>query len=74
MVGAEYPTSSWIALGAGEYTDYGASHFMEPLDEVVIIVYNEKILPDGVSSTQVDDMFDDRIAPDGSVYLHQTFV
>lgn len=74
LVHAEYPTSSWIALGAGEYTDYGASHFLQPLDEVVIVVYNEKTLPDGVSRNQVDDMFEDGCAPDGSVYLHQTFV
>eukprot|EP00931_Biecheleriopsis_adriatica_P024529 TRINITY_DN15257_c0_g1_i1.p1 TRINITY_DN15257_c0_g1~~TRINITY_DN15257_c0_g1_i1.p1 ORF type:complete len:412 (-),score=90.68 TRINITY_DN15257_c0_g1_i1:80-1258(-) len=71
---AGYPTSCWIACGAGEYTPYGAAHFLEPSDEVVIVVYDETILPKGPSMDQVNDMFDDKPSPAGTVVLHQTFV
>jgi len=70
---SDYPTSSWIALGAGEYTEYGQTHYMQSLDEIVIIVYNEMLLPSGPNDAQIKSMFLDQPAPDGSVVLHQLF-
>jgi len=70
----DYPTSSWIALGAGEYTDYGSTHFLQPLDEIVVVVYDERLMPDGPDMTAVLGMFQDNPPPDGAVMLHQTFV
>lgn len=70
----DYPTSSWIALGAGEYTDYGSTHFLKPLDEIVVVVYDERQMPDGPDMTSVLGMFEDNPPPDGAVMLHQTFV
>ncbi|CAE7213558.1 CHR23 [Symbiodinium necroappetens] len=74
LAASDFPTSSWIALGAGEYTDYGATHFLQPLDEVVVVVYDERVMPDGPGMAQVLEMFEDTPAPAGSVMLHQTFV
>eukprot|EP00913_Durusdinium_trenchii_P002689 g2488.t1 len=121
---ADYPTSSWIALGAGdarrlscraadgegawhssqgdadlckhkwfvhricwfievftdcgskaeEYTDYGSTHFLKPLDEIVVVVYDERLMPDGPDMKAVLNMFEDAPAPEGAVMLHQTFV
>ena len=42
---AGYPKSAWIALGQGEYTKWGMENFMQPGDEVVVIVYDEKRFP-----------------------------
>eukprot|EP00928_Gymnodinium_smaydae_P015575 TRINITY_DN15768_c0_g2_i1.p1 TRINITY_DN15768_c0_g2~~TRINITY_DN15768_c0_g2_i1.p1 ORF type:complete len:416 (-),score=57.72 TRINITY_DN15768_c0_g2_i1:85-1332(-) len=74
LVKSDYPTSMWIALGAGEYTDWGASNFLQPKDECLVIVYDETRFPTGPSEEQVSRMLDDGIAPEGIIALHQTFV
>merc|ERR1712232_505875 len=33
---SDYPTSTWIACGAGEYTEWGAKNYLQPKDEAVI--------------------------------------
>lgn len=74
LVESEYPTSTWIALGAGEYTEYGETHFMQPLDEAVIVVYDERKYPSGICNLIVQALFEDKPNPEGTVVLHQTFV
>ncbi len=76
---SEYPTSVWIALGAGEYTDWGMQNFLQPKDEAVVIIYDERICgTTGPTAEQVQDAFEDRTVgePDelGFIALHQTFV
>lgn len=61
-------------MGAGEYTDYGSTHFLKPLDEIVVVVYDERQMPDGPDMTSVLGMFEDNPPPDGAVMLHQTFL
>eukprot|EP00933_Yihiella_yeosuensis_P080808 TRINITY_DN94309_c0_g1_i1.p1 TRINITY_DN94309_c0_g1~~TRINITY_DN94309_c0_g1_i1.p1 ORF type:complete len:401 (+),score=66.32 TRINITY_DN94309_c0_g1_i1:53-1255(+) len=74
MKASDYPTSMWIALGAGEYTEWGASNFLQPKDESLVMVYDEKIFPDGPALDIVDSLFAERSAPHGIIALHQTFV
>lgn len=74
LVKSDYPTSMWIALGAGEYTEWGATNFLQPKDETLVIVYDEQTFPDGPNEHQILDMFDDGGAPAGVIALHQTFV
>lgn len=70
----DYPTSVWIALGAGEYTEWGENHFLQPMDESVVVVYDEKLHPNGVSKELVTEMFDDHSVPKGIIALHQVLV
>jgi hypothetical protein len=74
LVRSYYPTSAWIALGAGEYTDWGQKNYLKPGDEAVIAVYDERLFPDGPCPAVLNDLFDDRAAPAGIISLHQTFV
>ena len=78
---ANYPSSMWIALGAGEYTQWGEKNYIQPKDETVVIVFDEAILGKGGPSLElVESIFNDEaVAPEKSgskamVYLHQTFV
>lgn len=71
---SDWPTSAWIALGAGEYTEWGATNYIAPKDETVIAVYDERKFPDGPSTSIIESLFDDNSAPEGMVVLHQTFV
>lgn len=71
---SDYPTSTWIACGAGEYTEWGSKNYIELGDEVVIMLYDERKFPDGPSQQIVSNSFNDLPAPDGMVDLHQTFV
>ena len=41
MKKSEYPTSIWVALGAGEYTEWGQKNFLQPGDESLVIIYDE---------------------------------
>jgi len=74
LVKSDYPTSMWIALGAGEYTEWGEKNFLQPGDESLVILYNEELYPDGPDMNTVTKLFDDTKSPDGMVTLHQTFV
>merc|ERR1712232_542687 len=74
LVDSEYPTSTWIACGAGEYTEWGAKNFIQPLDECTIIIYDETVFPGGPSMEVVNNSFDDKPAPEGMIDLHQTFL
>lgn len=75
LVKCDYPTSMWIALGAGEYTDWGASNFLKVKDECLVLIYDEKCYPNGPSESLVNDLFEDNIvAHEGIIALHQTFV
>eukprot|EP00931_Biecheleriopsis_adriatica_P009032 TRINITY_DN110145_c0_g1_i1.p1 TRINITY_DN110145_c0_g1~~TRINITY_DN110145_c0_g1_i1.p1 ORF type:complete len:418 (+),score=71.87 TRINITY_DN110145_c0_g1_i1:59-1312(+) len=71
---SDYPTSMWIALGAGEYTEWGQQNFLRPKDESLVLLYNEQIFPDGPDSTVLETLFEDQKAPEGVIALHQTFV
>ncbi|CAD7964075.1 unnamed protein product [Amoebophrya sp. A25] len=73
---SEYPMSCWIALGAGEYTEWGQKNFMRPQDEAVVIVYDEEFFPAGPSEMKIRQLFDDygHVEVRGLVALHQTFV
>ncbi|CAE8722729.1 unnamed protein product [Polarella glacialis] len=71
---SDYPTSTWIALGAGEYTQWGQQNYLQPADETVIMIYDERIFPEGPSSEELERQFNDLPAPEGIVALHQTFL
>jgi len=71
---ADYPTSVWIAMGAGEYTEWGEKNFLQVRDEVVVMIYDEQRFPMGPSKYDVEALFADREAPHGIIALHQTFV
>jgi len=70
---AERPTSAWIALGAGEYTEWGEVNFLQPKDEAVVCLYDEEQYASGPGEEEILEMFNDRELL-GMVYLHQTFV
>jgi len=74
LAASDYPTSVWIALGAGQYTEWGETNYIQPQDEVVVIVYNEQVFPNGPESEVVTALFHDRVAPSGIIALHQTVV
>jgi len=74
LLQSDYPTSMWIALGAGEYTEWGQQNFLQAKDECVVLVFDEKIHPDGPAMHIVEDLFEDNVAPEGIIALHQTFV
>lgn len=73
---AKYPTKAWIALGAGEYTTWGEENFLQPGDETVVMVYDERSFPAGVGPSMdvVEALFQDKEPPLGVVALHQTLV
>lgn len=70
----DYPTSMWIALGAGEYTQWGESNFIQPKDETLVLLYDEAAFPGGPGPEMIERLFNDDEPPDGVVSLHQTFV
>lgn len=74
MAASDYPTSMWIAVGAGEYTDWGATNYLQPKDECLVLVYNEKAYPSGPDMDSIHQMFEERNPPDEIIALHQTFV
>lgn len=74
LVESDLPSSSWIALGAGKYTEWGEQNYIKPKDETVILIYDMREFPEGPDSEMVEAMFQDRLAPKGIVCLHQTFV
>ncbi|CAD7965067.1 unnamed protein product [Amoebophrya sp. A120] len=55
----DYPMSCWIALGAGEYTDWGMKHFMQPKDETVVVIYDESVFPKGPDFEEIKSLFND---------------
>ena len=71
---AGYPPHAWIALGAGTYTPWGAENYLKQKDEAVVIVYDDEKFPSGPDAEQVEALFHDKIAADGVVCVHQTFV
>jgi len=78
---ANYPSSMWIALGAGEYTKWGEENYIKPKDETVVIVFDESILgKEGPSLEVVESIFNDEETSTNEggkkamVCLHQTFV
>ena len=74
MKKSEYPTSIWVALGAGEYTEWGQKNFLQPGDESLVIIYDEKKYPKGPSELEVAALMDEYPAPDGIIAVRQTFV
>lgn len=74
FVKSDYPNSVWIALGAGEYTEWGETNFLQPGDESLVMVYDEKLFPQGPNEDTVNLLFDEMTTPDGIVALHQTIV
>jgi len=74
LLQSDYPTSVWVALGAGEYTEWGQQNFLQAKDECVVMVYDEKVHPDGPALDIIRDLFQDSDAPEGVIALHQTFV
>lgn len=39
---AGYPTQAIISIGATRYTEYGQSHYLQPQDTSIVVVYNGK--------------------------------
>lgn len=77
LLASDYPTSMWIAVGAGEYTEWGATNFLQPEDETVVLIYDEAKYPDGPDDLTVEHLFGDihrDRSLDGIIALHQTFV
>jgi len=74
LVASGYPTSMWIALGAGEYTDWGAQNYVQQGDETLVLLYDEEFFPGGLDGGLVAGLFKDGDSPDGMVALHQTFI
>lgn len=74
LVDSDYPTSMWIALGAGEYTEWGQKNFLKVGDEALVIVYDEEVFREGPDAEVVGKLFEDSRAPEGLIALHQTFV
>ena len=71
--------SCWIALGAGEYTDWGVENFLKPQDECAVLLYDEReFSEDGPSIDQIVGIFEDRGTvmneTKGLIALHQTIV
>jgi len=74
FVKSDYPTSMWIALGAGEYTEWGEKNFLKPGDQSLVILYSEDMYPSGPAKDLIEKLFNTTTTPDGMIYLHQTFV
>lgn len=74
LVESDYPVSMWIALGAGEYTDWGSTNYLQPKDQSLVMVYDEEIFPNGPDEELVEKLFEEGDAPRGIIALHQTFV
>lgn len=72
---SDYPTSMWIALGAGMYTDWGEKNFLLPGDDCVVAIYDEKVFPSGLDNETVSKLMNDNtLVVEGLVSLHQTIV
>lgn len=71
-----YPDQAWIALGAGEYTEWGETNFLQPEDQAVVMVHDSELLPDGPTQEQIAECFDNKCESDvpGFVALHQEVV
>lgn len=74
LLESDYPTSMWIALGAGEYTEWGSSNFIQEKDQALVMIYDDQVHPEGPSADMVARMFESTKTPEGIVALHQTFV
>ena len=74
LAACDYPNSAWIALGAGEYTEWGEKNFLQPKDEALVVVYDERTFPDGPDAELIEALFDDGHAPPGLICVHQTLV
>ncbi|CAE8631568.1 unnamed protein product, partial [Polarella glacialis] len=74
LVKSDYPTSMWIALGAGEYTPWGAANYLKPGDESLVMIYKEDAYPQGPDKDLVASLFEELDAPADIIPLHQTFV
>jgi hypothetical protein len=72
---SEYPEYVWLALGAGEYTEWGQQNYIEPGDETAIILYDEKKYPEGLTEAVIEKVFVEQgIGIEGMACLHQVFV
>lgn len=74
---SDYPNSVWIALGAGEYTEWAQTNYIQPGDECVVCVYDEHVYPGGLPDALVGGIFEDAYLDEplsGLLSLHQTFV
>jgi len=74
LVRSDYPTSMWIALGAGEYTEWGATNYLQRSDETLVALYNEDEHPNGLHDELVRDLFRGGPSRSGVLALHQVFV
>merc|ERR1712025_594038 len=68
---SDYPTSAWIALGAGKYTEWGEQNYLQPEDECLIIIYDERKHANGPDPATINRLLKDDENPDGMIYLHQ---
>lgn len=72
---SEYPEYAWLPCGAGEYTTWGAENYIQPGDETAIILYDEKLYPEGLDDETIEKVFHEQgIGIDGMACLHQVFV
>lgn len=74
LVSSGYPNAVWFACGAGEYTEWGATNYLQEGDEVAIFVYDLTKHPEGPDQNVIKNCFHDQPMPGGIVDLHQTFV
>ncbi|CAD7953885.1 unnamed protein product [Amoebophrya sp. A25] len=75
LAASNYPDKTWIALGAGAYTPWGESNFLNLGDQSAVLIWDEKKWPEGPPPKVLEDIFrDSEQTPDGIIALHQTFV
>merc|ERR1712181_199660 len=60
---ADYPTSMWIMLGAGEYTEWGQKNFIEVGDECLVVIYDETVHTQGPTDVEINGLFSDQLSP-----------
>ncbi|MCW9733657.1 DUF5718 family protein [Avibacterium sp. 20-15] len=65
---ANYPTKAIVSIGATRYTEFGTSHFLQPDDVSIVVVYNGK----KYTSQQIEQMAaQERFAEDISALVQR---
>ena len=60
---ANYPKQAIISIGATRYTEFGETHFLQPNDLSIVVVYNgEKHSAEEIEKMARDEKFADDIS------------
>ena len=60
---ANYPEQAIISIGATRYTEFGETHFLQPNDLSIVVVYNgEKYSAEKIKQMARDEKFADDIS------------